>query len=175
MGERSSEYDEGYEAGKLEGRLLSLEKFDERVADVLEKYGDRLYRLDRLVWIGFGILITLQALPHVGRLFNLVAPSKAAAAVEHCYPMEQFARAFTVMFPWAPQRVLAGADAKQYLQLFNSFPPQSVYKGDSLLFVVMRTPKVFMVPMVEGVGCRRIVIPKRLDRRIMGRIERSKI
>ncbi len=119
---------------------------------------------------------TLIATVIAGTTLWLSAQSTAEAQDERtCYPIATLKVSFRVVFPKAKQITMEGAQAKHYLQHYNSYGRPTDFKGDVILLNVMPDGTTLFVPLDAGVGCKRVVVGPKLHRMIMTKLARGAV
>lgn len=98
-----------------------------------------------------------------------------AAEKSECFSLKELQSAFAVALPTAKQVVMKGDSARIYLEEFNNLGDRTDYAGQTLFLSVLPTGVVLMMPVKDGMGCRRRAIHPRLHQHIMIKVNRGRI
>jgi hypothetical protein len=62
-----------YEEGVQDGRIAALETITEQHHERLNDHSSRLKKMERIIWLAFGALFAIQALPEVIAIAHKIA------------------------------------------------------------------------------------------------------
>ena len=62
-----------YEEGLRDGKIFSLEQTQEKHSQRLDSHSSRLAKMEKVIYIGLGGLIVLQALPMLSNVIEILS------------------------------------------------------------------------------------------------------
>ena len=98
-----------------------------------------------------------------------------AEEAKGCYPIATLKISFRVVFPEARQVTIDGDAARAYLSEYNNFGTRTEFRGETLFLNILPNGTTMLVPLHDGLGCKRMIVGPKVHRLIMAKVSRGAV